>query len=191
MSKSNSGHFSGTTGAKLSTHARSYDSSNTSSKESDIIASRTKRLDLRSHPSKYKQLSRKQRQLLRQKMKNRTISRSEYKHYISDKRLASRRQAGVDNFWKQEKERLLTGKRPTRTWTPEQIHAILNNRKPKYNGKTFQAHHAYSVSQYPHLANQGGIIFPVTFKEHFYGWHGKDYKQSLPGKPINLAALQR
>ena len=190
MSKSNSGHFSGTTGAKLSSHSVRADYSDTNNKESDIIASRTHDLDLRAHPSKYKQLSRKQKQLLRKKMKDRTISKSEYKHYTSNKRLDSRRQTGVDNFWRQEKERLLIGKKPTRSWTPEQIHDILNDRKPKYNGKSFQGHHTYSVSQYPHLANQGSVIFPVTFKEHFYGWHGKDFKKSLPGKPINQAALR-
>ncbi|MDF2791098.1 MAG: hypothetical protein K0S80_4200, partial [Neobacillus sp.] len=29
------------------------------------------------------------------------------------------------------------------------------------------------------------IIYPVTPNEHFNGWHGGNWKNSLPGKPIN------
>ena len=190
MSKSISGHFSGTTGAKLSTRFRSSDFSNTDHKESDIIANRTQGLDLRPHPLKYKQLSRKQMQLIRRKIDDRTVSKSEYKHYRSMIRLESRRHAGIDSFWIQEKQRLISGEPATRSWTPDQINDIIHDRRPKYNGKTYQAHHTYSVSQFPHLANLGSVIFPATFKEHFYGWHGKNFKLSLPGMPINPAALR-
>ncbi|WP_141687117.1 hypothetical protein [Fictibacillus enclensis] len=31
----------------------------------------------------------------------------------------------------------------------------------------------------------GEIIYPVTFREHLYRWHGGSYKKSLPGKPLN------
>ncbi len=190
MSKSSSGYFSRTTGAKLSIHSSKSNSNKTIHKESDIIAIRTQGLDLQSHPLKYKQLSRKQKQLLQQKLKDRTISKSEYKHLRSILRLESRRQAGVDSFWRQEKERLLAREPLTRFWTPEQINDILHDRKPKYNGKVFQGHHTYSVSLFPHLANQGSVIFPATFREHLYGWHGRNFKTSLPGKPINPIVLR-
>lgn len=72
----------------------------------------------------------------------------------------------------------------TRNWTEDQIRDILNGITPTYNGKTIQDHHTYSVSQYPHLANKGEVIYPVTQNEHFKGWHGGCFKKSLPGEPI-------
>lgn len=60
----------------------------------------------------------------------------------------------------------------------------MEGKKPKYNGKTLQGHHSYSVSQYPHLAGRSEVIWPVTANEHFRGWHGGNWKNSLPGKPI-------
>lgn len=47
-----------------------------------------------------------------------------------------------------------------------------------------QGHHSYSASQYPHLANKGEIIYPATPNEHFNGWHGGNWKNSLPGERI-------
>ena len=44
---------------------------------------------------------------------------------------------------------------------------------------------SYSASQYPHLANKGEVIYSATPNEHFKGWHGGNWKNSLPGKPIN------
>lgn len=46
-----------------------------------------------------------------------------------------------------------------------------------------QAHHTYSVNKYPHLAKEGHLIYPVTFDEHFYGFHNGNFRNSLPGKP--------
>ncbi len=40
------------------------------------------------------------------------------------------------------------------------------------------------VAKYPHLADKGEIIYPVTFREHFYGWHGRNWRNSIPGEPI-------
>lgn len=189
MSKSNSGHFNGTGGAKLSRYALGTHSKATKPSESDIIASRVKGLDLREHPSKYKQLSSKQITALRKKKQARTMTQMEYKTYESNKRLSARRNKGIAEFWNQEKNRIMNGAPTTRNWTPQQMHDILHDRKPKQNGKTIQAHHTYSVSKYPHLANQGAVIYPVTFREHLYGWHGGNFKKSLPGKPINTKKL--
>lgn len=48
-----------------------------------------------------------------------------------------------------------------------------------------QGHHSYSVSKYPHLADCGEVIFLTTRNEHFNGWHGGNYKNSMPGEPIS------
>jgi hypothetical protein len=189
MSKSNSGHFSGTNGAKLSRYTMIAHSKATKPSESDIISSRVKGFDLHEHPSKYKQLSSKRMTALRRKQQARTMTKHEYKTYESNKRLSARRDKGVQEFWNQEKTRIMNGSPTSRNWTPQQMHDILNDRKPKHNGKTMHAHHTYSVSKYPHLANKGEVIFPATFREHLYGWHGGNFKKSLPGKPINTKKL--
>ncbi|MBP3782276.1 MAG: hypothetical protein J6I68_03410 [Butyrivibrio sp.] len=192
MSKANSNHFTGTIGSKLSRAFTSDGSSNiTIPSESDIISSRTRGLDLRDHPLKYKELSPKQRSSLRKKVANRTITKTEYHTYQSNIRLNKRRNSGIDKFWKEEKKRLISKLPTTRQWTPEQANDILHGRRPKHNGRTLHSHHTYSVSHYPHLANQGGVIFPATFREHFYGWHGGNFKNSIPGKPINANLLHK
>ena len=190
MSKSNSGHFSGTAGARLSGYTRNSHSKVTKLSESDIIASRVKGLDLREHPYKYKQLFSKNMAELRKKKQDRTMTQREYKMYESNKRLSARRDKGVKDFWRKERKRIINGTPTTREWTPQQMHDILHYKKPKHNGKTMQAHHTYSVSKYPHLADRGEVLFPATFKEHLYGWHGGNFKNSLPGKPINTLKIQ-
>ena len=191
MSKSNSGHFTGTNGAKISRYTQSSSSKNTILSESDIIASRVNGLDLREHPTKYKQLSRKKMSALRKKKENRTMTKKEYREYESNKRLVQRRDKAKLEFWNQEKRRIQNGEPTTRKWTPQQMHDIMHDKVPKHNGKTIQAHHTYSVSKYPHLADKGEVIFPVTFREHLYGWHGGNFKKSLPGKPINQKYLHK
>lgn len=53
-----------------------------------------------------------------------------------------------------------------------------------------QGHHSYSASQYPHLANKGEIIYPATPNEHFNGWHGGNWKNSLlMEKELNLLTI--
>lgn len=191
MSKPNSGHFSGTCGAKLSRYTLDSHSKATKPSESDIIASRVKGLDLREHPSKYKQLSSKKMTALRKKKHARTMTQLEYKTYESYKRLSARRNKGIVEFWNQEKTRIMNGAPTSRNWTAQQMHDILNDRRPKQNGKAIQAHHTYSVFKYPHLANHGAVIFPATFWEHLYVWHGGNFKKSLPGKPINAKKQQK
>ncbi|MFF1990699.1 hypothetical protein ACWFN4_12875 [Bacillus mycoides] len=121
---------------------------------------------------------------LKLKIENRTITKEEYESYIWNKKFSVRRRKGVDEFWNQEQERILNGETPSRNWTDEQIQDIINNKKAKIDGKTLQGHHTYSAAKYPHLADKGEVIFPLTHREHFYGWHGRNYKTSLPGKPI-------
>ena len=151
---------------------------------SEIIATRVSNLDLREHP-RDKSYSAKKQNEIRKKISERKANRKEYKKYMSDKRFAKRRKDGVKQFWNQELERLAAGKSTTRSWSVSQKKSILNNETPKYYGRPLQAHHTYSVSKYPHLANRGEVIYPVTFEEHLYGWHGGNFKTSLPGKAIS------
>lgn len=173
MSKGISGLFSGTSGIRYAELQI----------VPDLIASRVAGLDLREHP-RGKSLTAKQRREIKDKIKNRTASRTEYTQYMSDTRFLHRRQEGVRQFWREEKARIVRGQQTTRKWSDTQRQSILQNSRPKYNGRTLQGHHTYSATKYPHLANQGAIIFPVTFDEHLYGWHGGNFKNSLPGQPI-------
>jgi uncharacterized protein YukE len=152
--------------------------------EADIIAERAKNLDLTPRETPYKIMGSKKMKILNEKVKNRTITREEWKQLEWNKRFKRRRDRGVDNFWEQEKVRVMNGN-STRNWTPEQIKDILNGNIPKHNGKPIIGHHTYSASKYPQVADKGEIIYPVTFREHLYRWHGGNYQDSLPGRPIN------
>ena len=174
MSKGSSGLFHGTTGDRHQSSAE------------HTIASRTAGLDLREHP-RGKSLSARQSRQVRNKITARTATKNEYRQYMSDKRFAERRKAGVNEFWKQERRRIKAGVQPTRDWSDEQRADILSGGRPKYEGRTIQGHHSYSASRYPHLANRGEIIYPVTFDEHLFGWHGGNFSNSLPGKPIKYS----
>ena len=173
MSKPSSGLFHGTKG----------DIAFRGDAES-VIASRVSDLDLREHPTTQKQLSSKQRKAINKKVKNRTATREEWKRKEWDRRIRERRKAGVDDFWAKETIRLTTGQKGTRNWTSDQISQILAGKRPKYKGRSMESHHTYSVQKYPHLANLGEIIYPATFDEHRYGWHGGNTKNSLPGRRI-------
>ena len=48
-----------------------------------------------------------------------------------------------------------------------------------FKGFIHIAHHIYS-----HSADKGEIIYPVTPNEHLKGWHGGNFKNSIPGEPI-------
>lgn len=179
MSKPSSGHFQGTAG---SNHSGSAHFTNYSA--SDIIAERVKGMDLRPHPTKYKQPSPQRLKKLRAKERNQTITKQEYKLLDWSRRFSRRRERGRDTFWDEECERIRKGLRSTRNWSSEQRKDILNKKRPKYKGKTLEAHHAYPASMYPHLADRHEVIYPVTHSEHLHGWHGGSYRKAIPGKPI-------
>jgi toxin YxiD len=183
MGSGYSGLYINTYGYRISKLARIKQNKILSMEAISVIASRTGGLDLSEHPRE-KSLTSKQKKAIKSKISNRTVTRKEYRRYESDRRFAKRRKEGVRQFWDQEKARLKAGLKPTRNWSKSQQEEILNNMKPTYNGKSLQGHHTYSASKYPHLANRGEVIFPVTFDEHLYGWHGGNFKNSLPGKPI-------
>ena len=177
MSKPPSGLFSGTKGA-----VAFYGNAES------VIASRVSGLDLRPHPAKQKQLSPRKKRELEKKVETRTATREEYRRLMWNKRFDRRRDDGVKNFYAQERKRLSSGEQGTRNWTESQRHEILSKKKPTFKGKPMQAHHTYSARLFPHLANRGEIIYPATRLEHHKGWHGGNYKKSLPDKrirPIN------
>ena len=155
---------------------------NQSTKE--IIAERTKNLDTQEHPAKYKQISAKEKARLSAKFQDRTITKEEYKILEWNKKISFKRQDAVNGFWDQEQVRLQNGENGTRNWSPQQKADILSGKRPTYNGKTIQGHHTYSVSKYPHLSGNSEVIYPATFNEHLNGWHGGNFRNSLPGEPI-------
>ena len=186
MGSGYSGLYINTYGYRIFRLAKIEQNRNLSMEAISVIASRTAGLDLNEHP-RGKSLTAKQKKAVKNKIIARTATRNEFKKYMSDKRFSERRKEGVNQFWMQERRRLQNGQSPTRTWSNEQKEAILGKKRPTYNGKTIQGHHVFSANKYPHLANQGNVIYPVTFDEHLYGWHGGNFKNSLPGQPINYA----
>ena len=116
MSKPSSGHFNGTTGKRIAQGI-----SSTVSKKRDIIAKKKSSLDLREHPTKYKQMSSKKLKKLREKETNRTITKEEYKHNEWQKRLTKRRNKAIEDFWKEERRKIRNGLPTTRNWSAQQI----------------------------------------------------------------------
>ncbi|WP_100618149.1 T7SS effector LXG polymorphic toxin [Bacillus cereus] len=147
-------------------------------------------LDLTPKLTPYKSLSRGQQKKIKEKIENRTVTKEEYKRYQWDKRFSKRRAAGVNEFWKQEKKRILDGEPTTRDWTNEQIQEILRGKKPQYNGQSIIGHHTYNAMNYPHICNRGELIYPVTSREHLRGWHGGSYSKNAPGRPVNPNYLE-
>ncbi|NBJ71707.1 hypothetical protein D1839_20085 [Roseburia sp. 1XD42-34] len=141
--------------------------------------------DLTPKKTPYNSLSRKQQLIIKEKIEKRSVTKSEYKRYQWNKRFMKRRATGVNNFWKQEKKRILKNDTPTRNWTSKQIEDILNRKKPQYNGKPIIGHHTFNAKNYPHISNKGELIYPATPSEHLKGWHGGSYHKNSPGKPVN------
>ena len=180
MSKGNSGLFKGTIGEKNENNIGINEIIN-------IIKERTKDLDLRENKIKNKELSNKKRQEIEDKIDKKTATKKEYYIYTWDNRFKKRKKTAIKNFWKEEAKRLKDGLSGTRNWNEEQKKVIIAGKKrPKYKGKTMIGHHSYSASLYPHLANKHEVIVPVSFKEHLKGWHGGNFKNSSPGKPIKF-----
>ncbi|MBQ2032120.1 MAG: hypothetical protein II483_07950 [Lachnospiraceae bacterium] len=178
MSKPNSGYFIGTAGSNNTFK-------NLSQKEYKSVIILPKGIDTREHATKYKQLSSNRRKILHKKEDNRTITKEEYRRLNWQRRLDKRRRDGIEAFWEAEADRINRKLPTTRNWTVTQREAILNGLRPKFKGEPMQSHHTYNVAKYPHLANIGFLIYPVTRNEHFNRWHNRSYTKSLPGKPMN------
>ena len=184
MSKANSNYFVGTQGHRTFLGKEFSDFVDSRKEAEEIIAERVKNLDTREHSIKHKKfLSQKEMKIIKKKIKERTATMKEYKNYEMTKRFNANRHQAIQTFWKEEAKRIRNNK-PTRKWTAEQARDILAGRKPKFKGKTIHGHHSFSAKKYPHLAKCHEVIFPATFEEHFEGWHGGNWKNSLPGKRI-------
>lgn len=149
-----------------------------------VIAERTAGLDLNPHPITMTQLTPKQRREIKQRIANRTATREDFEHLEWDRRFGNRRNRGIKRFYAEERKRIKRGLPTTRNWTEEQKRDILARRTPKFDGKAMEAHHTYSASQFPHLADKAAVMYPATRKEHLYSWHGGSYKTSKPGTRI-------
>jgi RHS repeat-associated protein len=131
-------------------------------------------------------LTKKQKQRLKAKVQNRTITRAEYAHLQWDRRFANRRQRGVDRFWRGERRALRAGQPGTRNWSPQQRADILGGRVPqKLNGEPIEGHHKYNALDHPQLADDPANIYPATKTEHFERWHGGNFQNDTFGKPLN------
>ncbi len=128
----------------------------------------------------YRQLSSRQVSRLQNKVDSRTITRDEWKRLDWHERLQMRRQRGRDAFWSAEREKLADKLPATRNWSQEAAEEILAGRQPR----GIFSHHKYSVSQYPQLADDPNNIFPATFFEHFFRWHGGSWRLPTHGKPL-------
>lgn len=87
---------------------------------------------------------------------------------------------GVSEFWTAEQQRLQAGLPGTRNWSPAAGAGILQGKQPR----GIYGHHKYSVSEYPQLANDPSNIYPVTFYEHLFRWHGGRW-QPTHGVPLD------
>jgi hypothetical protein len=155
-----------------------------------FTASRIDNLDLTPKLTPFKSLSRAQQKKIKEKIENRTATKEEYNRYVWDKRFTKRRSIGVNEFWKQEKSRIINDEQFTRNWTIEQQQDILKGKKPKFMNQPIIGHHTYNAMNYPHVSNRGELIYPVTPNEHLYGWHGGNYHKNAPGKPVNPKFLE-
>jgi hypothetical protein len=130
-------------------------------------------------------LTKVQRTDLKAKLESRTITKNEYQRLEWDRRFANRRATGVRKFWAEERARLRAGESGTRNWTAEQRDAILDGKRPQYNGETIQGHHKYNALDHPQIANDPQNIYPATKTEHFERWHGGDWRNDTFGEPVN------
>ena len=129
-------------------------------------------------------MSSKKLNALREKREARTITKEEYKRLEWQNRLSKRRNKAVKEFWKAERIRIANKLPTTRNWSANQLDEIKAGKIPSFKGRKMASHHLYSVSKYPHLADRKELIYPATFTEHIFGFHGGNTRNSLPGVPI-------
>ena len=75
---------------------------------------------------------------VRGKIDARTATKDEYRLLRHTERLNGRRDEGVRLFWEQERERILNGQTPSRSWSSEQRATILHGDAAMLNGKKLQ-----------------------------------------------------
>ena len=92
------------------------------------------------------------------------------------RRIANERQNAVRKAWKNECERVKTGK-GTREWTNEEQKELLDRGAIK----GYEGHHMKSVSLYPQYAGEPSNIQFLTEEEHLYGAHRGSYHNLTNG----------
>ncbi|NRT43429.1 RHS repeat-associated protein [Clostridium beijerinckii] len=133
----------------------------------------------------YKPLTPKQKGILNKNLKNRTITKDEYRQLQWDRRFSNRRNRGVDRFWSSERKRLNSGMEGTRNYDSQQIEDIKNSKTPTFNGEPMEGHHKYNALDYPQIADNPNNIYPATNNEHFNRWHGGNWQNDTSGVPNN------
>lgn len=139
-----------------------------------------------SYKTPYSPVTKSQRAVLKSKLKQRTITKEEYKRLDWDRRFANKRAKGVSRFWADERARLKMGEPGTRNWTAEQQADILANKTPTFKGEAIQGHHKYNALDHPQLASDPKNIYPATRAEHFERWHGGNWRNDSFGKPLKI-----
>lgn len=129
----------------------------------------------------YRQLSPSAYARLRARVADRTITREQWSRLRWHERLSARREQGIADFWAAERRNLQAGLPGTRNWSIEARNAILAGERPA----GIFSHHRFSVSQYPQLASDPANVYPVTFYEHFFRWHGGSWANPSHGVPVN------
>ncbi len=104
----------------------------------EIMAERTKGLDTREHSYKYKQISAKEKSRLESKVRDRTITKDEYKTLRWNEKMATKHRNGVNKFWKQERVRLQNGQNGTRTGHLNKRLIFLKVNVPSIVGKLYK-----------------------------------------------------
>ncbi|MBF7142696.1 MULTISPECIES: PAAR domain-containing protein [Pseudomonas] len=142
------------------------------------------------HKLPHTPLGRYQRKALKRKLDSRTITKEEYARLDWDRRFSNKKTKGIARFWAQERLSLKAGNEGTRNWSQEQKAAILDYKKPTFNGEPIQGHHRYNASAHPHLASDPKNIYPATRTEHLKRWHGGSWRNDSFGEPVNPSFLE-
>lgn len=130
-------------------------------------------------------LSDKAKKDINDKVINRTATKQEVKSLERSNRISAQRKYAVDEFWKDEKSKILSGAKTKREYTTQQKKDIISGKTPTHNGEPIEGHHTYSVKDYPQQANDKANIYPATKPEHISRWHGGKFQNQTSGKPLN------
>jgi len=138
-----------------------------------------------SHNSNKNILGNKQKNIVGNKINKRTVTKEEYKQFQRTEKIIKQRKYAVDGFWKNEKNKILSGQKTSRRWNVKQKKDIISGKTPKFNGKPIEGHHMRNVKDFPQQADDVRNIYPTTKNEHINRWHGGSFKNKTSGKPLN------
>lgn len=99
---------------------------------------------------------------------------------LSAKQIKNLRQSAVRKAWKEEKELVESGARPTREWTKVELKELKANGKIK----GYKGHHINNVKHHPELAGNPNNVEFVNSKEHLQR-HSGNYRNKTTGEMKN------